>query len=46
MSDTLGSLTDIYYKSYIGSTKIDTLLDDNIDIYDNESERKKKPEDE
>jgi hypothetical protein len=31
MSNRLGILTDIYYKSYIRSTKVDTLVDDNTD---------------
>ena len=41
MSNRLGILTDIYYKSYIRSTKVDTLVEDNTDIYDIQSSRER-----
>ena len=42
MSDRLGILTDIYYKSYICSTKVDTLIDGNTDIYDMKVSRERR----
>ena len=42
MSNRLGILTDIYYKSYIRSTKVDTLVEDNTDIYDIQSSRERR----